>query len=334
MDRIRLYLTARRVVLEEAEHHAILAVHHVGPCGQTSPSLIPKLAAPFIYGPVPDFEAARSKEGLSLWLGFENMTRLQTGATIAASSMLAPLARAVSRRTLATADAVTVEAKAHAPHNRPDATVIPMGLDLTMFTPGNGDRVQGRVVAVSALLRRKGLDILIRAIAMARLRNGSVHLMIAGEGPERRSLMKLSEELGIGSAVSFLGRVPRANLVDLYGSAVAFCHPARTDNFPTTVIEAMACGLAPLVSDFGALPEMVGEAGLIHPRGDAVCLQAQLLEVVERRTYSADLAHAARDRAVHRFSVDRMCDDYLSLYRRLNSAAQFSERRMLPRGET
>jgi glycosyltransferase involved in cell wall biosynthesis len=239
---------------------------------------------------------------------------LQTGVAAAVGSMFIPFAKVLSSRTIARADAVTVEAKAHTPVARKDATVIPMGIDLSVFSPSIGDSVPGRIVAVCALLPRKGLDVLIRALAIAREHNRSIHLVIAGAGPERQNLVELADKLSVGQAVSLVGRVPRASLVSLYRSGVGFCQPARVDNFPTAVIEAMACGLVPLVSDFGALPEMVADAGLVHPSGNADLLAAQLLALVGDANHRRQLAATARDRATGLYSEDRMCDLYLSLY--------------------
>jgi glycosyltransferase involved in cell wall biosynthesis len=76
----------------------------------------------------------------------------------------------------------------------------------------------------------------------------------------------------------------------------------------------MACGCAVLVSDTGALPEMVADAGLIHRAGDAVGLARQLADVVSNEQVRRDLGMAARERAIANYSQETMSDRYLQLY--------------------
>jgi glycosyltransferase involved in cell wall biosynthesis len=142
-------------------------------------------------------------------------------------------------------------------------------------------------------------------------------VQLAGDGPERTALQRLASELGVASHTQFLGQVPRTELPTLYRSAGAFCHPARSDNFPTAVIEAMACGRAVLVSDTGALPEMVADSGLIHRAGDSIGLARQIVEVVSNEGVRRDLGLAGRARAVANYSQETMSSRYLHLYNRL-----------------
>jgi len=319
LDRVRLYTYSRRVVMGELQRHDVLAVHHMGPCGPASPSLLPRLPVPFVYGPMPSFEAVSSPEGWSIWLGTAQASSRQQLAGKVFGQTVAPIARALWRRTMRLADAVTVEAAANVPRERPDAVVIPMGVDPLLFSPENATPVPGRIVCVHALLARKGTDVLIRAIARVKPQLPTVHAMIAGDGPELDRLRRLSRDLGVESSVSFLGRVPRQELPTLYRSAVAFCHPARSDTFPMAVLEAMACGLPVLASSAGAFAEMVASSGLIHPVGSVDALSEQIGEVLGHPPYRQQLSVAARERAVSVYSVDNMCESYLRLYLALRS---------------
>jgi glycosyltransferase involved in cell wall biosynthesis len=268
---------------------------------------------------MPSFEAARSTEGWSIWLGTTQASSEQKLAGKLFGQTVTPIARALWRRTIRLADAVTVEAVANIPRERPDAVVIPMGVDPGLFSPGNDKPVSGRIVSVHALLPRKGTDVLIQAIARLKLQIPTVHAMIAGDGPELQRLQRLSSDLGVDSCVNFLGRMPRQELPALYRTAAVFCHPARTDTFPMAILEAMACGLPVLASSTGAFAEMVGSTGLIHPVGDVDVLSEQIGEILEHPALRDELSVAARERAVTLYSIDSMCESYLRLYLDLRS---------------
>jgi glycosyltransferase involved in cell wall biosynthesis len=300
-----------------------LAVHHFGPCSHGTPSLVPRIAAPFVYGPMPakhpDPELYTPAEWL-IHLGLSTKPLRSARFSQALTPFVWPIARAMWRNTITRADAVTVEAHANIPPERPDAVVIPSGVDTSTFSPDpSTSPVPGRVVAVGGLYRRKGFDLLIRAIGAVAPTAHQLHLVIAGAGPERRALEELAGALGLSGRVVFLDRVPRQSLPELYRSAVVSCHPARFDNNPTVVMEAMACGLPVLVSDAGALPEMVGDAGLVHPLGDHKALGAQIVSVVENDALRLHLGAAAREHAVRVYSLATMCESYLDLYQRLSA---------------
>ncbi len=318
LDRIRLYRHARAVTLLEVKRGGVLAAHHFSPCSRYSPSLLPALPVPFIYGPMPGSLAKRgarsSASEWAIWLGLPEAGRQQTSAAIAFARLAGPIARAMWKRTIARADALVVEARANVPSERLDAVVIPAGIDTQTFSPDGAAPVSGRVVAVGRLLERKGLDVLIRAVAVASRQADQLHLLLAGDGPERKPLEGLAAELGVASRVSFIGRLSRQSLPDLYRSAQVMCHPARWDNFPAAPLEAMACGVPALVSELGSLQEMVGEAGMTHPIGDHETLGAQLVTVVRDERLRSQLSASARERAATHYSWDTVCGAYLELY--------------------
>jgi glycosyltransferase involved in cell wall biosynthesis len=200
----------------------------------------------------------------------------------------------------------------------PNAVVIAPGIDVVQFRPSaSDDAVAGRVIAVGRLLARKGIDLLIRAVAQLVPRYRQVHLLLVGSGPEEESLRRLTNELGIDSSVTFLGNVPRADVPRLLQSAQVYCHPARWDNVPFAPLEAMACGLPSLVSSAGGLPDIVGEAGIVHAAGDENALAHHLFELLSTPRLRRSLGAAARARVVEHFTWQVMCDSYLKLYRRL-----------------
>jgi glycosyltransferase involved in cell wall biosynthesis len=98
--------------------------------------------------------------------------------------------------------------------------------------------------------------------------------------------------------------------------ADALVHPARWEGFGLAVLEAMLAGLPVVASDVSSLPELVidGETGLLVPPDDPPTLARALARALEERDR---LGAAGRERALREFSVARMADSTVALYRSL-----------------
>ena len=104
------------------------------------------------------------------------------------------------------------------------------------------ERVMITVARLSQREGYKGYDRMIQAIPAIQRAVGRVRFIIVGDGDERSRLEKLSEELGVGSAVTFGGFVPDEELADHYRMADVFAMPSTGEGFGIVFLEAMACG--------------------------------------------------------------------------------------------
>ena len=320
IDRVNLYLHARRIAYREVRSGRAFVVHHVGPCSESSPSLIGRPQVPFIFGPVPTSIPAyvHEDEWLS-WLRTPNVRASDATVSRVVARRIGPVAHFLWRRTLHRADAVTVEAQANVPYGSPKTVVIPPGVDVIQFSPRKDEQpVPGRIITVGGLLGRKGYDVVIRALARVLPSHRAAQLIVVGSGPHEQSLRALADLLGITASITFAGHVPRAELPRLLRSAEVFCHPARWDTFPLAPLEAMACGIPTVVSSVGALPEIVGRTGIVHTVGDDQELARHLVELLSSSRLRQALGVAARNRVVEHFTWQVMCDSYHELYSRLS----------------
>lgn len=140
-------------------------------------------------------------------------------------------------------------------------------------------------LAVSRLHRDKALDIFIEAVA-----GTGAEGWIAGEGPERPKL----EALAAGTGVRLLGE--RSDVGSLLAAADVFALPASGEAYGFAVMEALSAGLPIVATRTGAIPELVGEAGVLVDPGDRegfVEATRELLSNVDQRT---ELAEKARRR--------------------------------------
>lgn len=142
------------------------------------------------------------------------------------------------------------------------------------------------------LTAQKSLRVALAAVAA----NPEVHLLIAGEGPEREDLEKAARELGAAARVRFLGPLARQGVLELFRAADASILSSSWENFPHTVVEALAVGTPVLATAAGGVAEVVKDElnGLVVPVGDT----AGLTEAVRRYFAEPGLAERLRANAV------------------------------------
>jgi glycosyltransferase involved in cell wall biosynthesis len=135
--------------------------------------------------------------------------------------------------------------------------------------------VSGAVLVFAGRLGpQKALEVALDALAGL----DEVTFVVAGDGPERAALERRAAELGLDSRVRFLGSVPRERVLRLFRAADASVLPSAWENFPHTVVEALAVGCPVIATAVGGVPEVVrdGENGLLVPPRDPAALRAAI----------------------------------------------------------
>jgi glycosyltransferase involved in cell wall biosynthesis len=171
------------------------------------------------------------------------------------------------------------------------------------------------LVTVGRLVAAKNLDTLLRAVAIARSEVTDLALRIVGDGEERPALERLSADLGLTSIVQFCGE--QHDVGNWLGAADVFALSSISEGMPISMLEAMAAGLPAIVTDVGALPELVAMsgAGVIVPVRRADRLARAIVDFARRRHDLAVLGKRASDCYRAYFTPDRMAAEYLELYR-------------------
>jgi glycosyltransferase involved in cell wall biosynthesis len=134
-----------------------------------------------------------------------------------------------------------------------------------------------------------------------------VDLELAGDGDEREALEARAHELGLDGRVRFLGSLPRDEVLALFRRADAALLSSAWENFPHTLVEALAVGTPAIATDVGGVPEIVtdGENGLLVPAGDPDALAAAIRRFTGDEELRARLTAAAAPSA-ERFSAERI----------------------------
>ena len=200
-------------------------------------------------------------------------------------------------------------------------TTIHYGLDELPRAWGRNDPApvadDARVLlAVCRLEPQKGVDVAIRALPEVRAHHPDAELVVLGEGPDRPTLARLADDLGV--PVHLLGRVP--DVAAWLRRAELLVHPARWEGFGLVLLEAMLARLPVVAAAVSSIPEIVvdGETGILVPPDDPVALAEALVALLDD---PGDYGFAGRRRAREEFSVARMADRTLEVYRAVVSAA-------------
>jgi glycosyltransferase involved in cell wall biosynthesis len=238
-------------------------VHHLTFANVTTGALVSLLPIPFVWGPVGGGVRVPwrlARVGGARGLAYEALRACRR----AVARYLDPLVRLTWRRAelilVQNLDTLRWLPRRH----RAKGLVWPN----TGFNPadvvirGRSQETRDEVVAVTPgrLLHLKAIPLALHAIAC--VPNGSLRLIVVGDGPERRRLTKLVHNLGIGKRVTFHGWLSRPELFQLFSEADLLLFPSLHDEGGMVVVEAMAHGLVPIVLDVGGPRALAGNAGI------------------------------------------------------------------------
>jgi glycosyltransferase involved in cell wall biosynthesis len=198
-----------------------------------------------------------------------------------------------------------------------ELVLLPLGVDVERFrpVPRRPPSRTLRVGFVGRLIRHKGLDVLLEAAAPDR----RIAIDVFGAGPESENLAGLAGRLGVADRVTFHGHVDEAALPEVYPrfdvlAVPSVPLPGWVEQFGRVVVEAQASGVPVVASASGALPEVVGDSGLLVPPNDPASLRAALGRFLEEPELWARL----RERGlagVASYSWASVARDQMALYR-------------------
>lgn len=199
--------------------------------------------------------------------------------------------------------------------------VVPNGVDLKVFHPA--DRTKAR--------EELGLqqDTLILLFAATDIRQN-----IWKDYQTLQSALKEVSKIGMKVSCIALGetapseRIGNATIQFIpyledpqkvaryYQAADLYIHPARAETFPTTILEALACGTPVVASAVGGIPEQVveGRTGFLVPAGDAPAMAGRVLDLLADEDYRLRMGRQAAEDAARRFGRERMVKGYLAIY--------------------
>jgi glycosyltransferase involved in cell wall biosynthesis len=194
--------------------------------------------------------------------------------------------------------------------------VIPNGIRTDLFYPiPDIAREKNRLIVTnSADMPLKGLFYLLRAVSVVSQAQ-PVKLTIVGSPTQNGYSRKLIRQLGIGHLVEYTGRISSERFVQLYAKATAAVIPSVYEGFGLPVGEAMACAVPVISTTGGALPEVVGDAGILVPPADHHALASAILRVLQQPRLAQKLSRAGYRRAQRHFTWIKAAEKTVQVYR-------------------
>lgn len=202
-----------------------------------------------------------------------------------------------------------------------DIAHIPTGVDINRFRPMEASEIRQSFglptdkplvlfVSQSVANYRKGFDLLSAALRDL-ASDDAIALATIGDAPPTTDFAVPCHSLGRISDPDELAR--------LYAAADLYVHPAREENFPNVVLEAMACGTPCVAFDVGGVPELVqsGNTGLIVPREDVAALREGITSLLADPERLGEMSRQCRETVVANYRQDQMAERYRDLFLRL-----------------
>ena len=194
--------------------------------------------------------------------------------------------------------------------------IVPNGINTEKFypipeIPKDNNRL---IVTNSADMPLKGLYYLLQAIAEV-AQSRSVKLTVIGSPKKNGGIVKLIRKLGIGNLITFTGRIGDDQFVQEYAKATAAVVPSVYEGFGLPAGEAMACAVPVISTTGGALPEVVGDAGILVPPADYQALAQAIKSLLGHPEMANRLGQAGYQRVQKHFTWHRAAQKTVAAYR-------------------
>jgi len=225
----------------------------------------------------------------------------------------------------------------------PIAVIPQFGVDPDLFSPHPSPPAplpspdetsgEGRGVAQSAGVRsevfticyagrfvpEKGVNVLIRAVAAL---DNDYRLVLIGSGPRREAMIQLATECGLEGRLDVRPWMSSTEFPNFLHTLDALVLPSVTqanwkEQFGRVLVEAMACGVPVVGSTCGEIPNVIGDAGLIVPEGDAEALAAALSRLQTDAALRTEMRHKGRQRVLAHFTQKKVAQETVKVYREL-----------------
>ncbi len=172
---------------------------------------------------------------------------------------------------------------------------------------------------VGRLVQEKGLEVLFQAVSRL---TGPWTLQILGNGPERDRLEKIAQWLGIGPRVTFDQRLPSTHLPHYLSGLDVLVLPSLTrsnwkEQFGRVLIEAMACDVITVGARCGAIPEVIGDAGMTFAEGSVEELHSHLQRLIDSTELREELRQKGRERVTENYTQAAIARNTVAVYRQI-----------------
>jgi L-malate glycosyltransferase len=213
-----------------------------------------------------------------------------------------------------------VQAKLAWLYKEKDSVVIPNGINLDTFQKNSVEKnaselllgMQSRLISIKDHLTL--LDAF--AIVLKKELHVKLHLLIAGDGEFKETIVKHTASLNIQDKVTFTGMLEEKDLVTFLNSLNIYIHASLGETMSTSIMQAMACSLPIIASDVPGINNMIiqDQTGLLVPAKDATALSAAILQLIKNPELCAELAANAYTFTAENYSNKKMLQRYNEIF--------------------
>jgi glycosyltransferase involved in cell wall biosynthesis len=202
---------------------------------------------------------------------------------------------------------------------RRSASVIPQfGVHPDLFSPGDAPPKDPPMIGfIARLVEEKGLFVLLQAL---RHLAGTWQLHVIGSGPLERRARRRAMELGLADRITWERGVPSTDMPERLRTFSVLVQPSLTrrhwkEQFGRALMEAMACGVPVVGSTSGAIPQVIGDAGLVVPEADPRALCEALSRVLNDVELRGEMGRRGRQLVLERYTHHRIAEQTVAAYR-------------------
>jgi glycosyltransferase involved in cell wall biosynthesis len=194
--------------------------------------------------------------------------------------------------------------------------IIPNGINTRLFYPATGiEREKNRIIVTnSSDTPLKGLYFLLLAVSKLAVTR-HLRLIVVGTPNKNGEILKLVRTLGIENSVTFTGPIDNKEFVTQYAKATVAVVPSVYEGFGLPAGEAMACGVPVICTTGGALPEVVGDAGILVPPADHEALAKAIEILLDNPDQAKYYGQAGYKRVQAHFSWEKAVEKTVKAYR-------------------
>jgi glycosyltransferase involved in cell wall biosynthesis len=215
--------------------------------------------------------------------------------------------------------------------DNPRLEVLPRGLDFKRLPPSSNVRSRGRIVTVARLEQNKGVDDVIRSLAVAHAQLPHLSLVVIGEGPDRNRLDRLVRKLGMRGLVQFMGATTHTAVLQELVRAEAFVLLSRnpSERLPNALKEAMACGCICITTQSPGIEELRAHASnpLVVPQEDWMEAARKLVNVLLAPESYMEAREAGRQFLIREFDAAALATRRIAVWTRPGASPVFQARR-------
>jgi len=197
------------------------------------------------------------------------------------------------------------------------------GMDLQSFTLRDDQKCQSPIIlAIGRLVEQKGFEYLIKACGILKQKLVNFECIIVGEGPLRKDLEGIRDNLGLGGAVKMLGSTTQDQIKKFFQKAGVFTAPSviaqngDRDGIPNVLIEALAIGVPVIATKVSGIPEIIVDqnTGILIPERNEEALADAMMDVLQGKAPLHAFKANGRTKIEREFDIKKNIDEFVEVF--------------------